>query len=91
MSDTITVTARIPARDNERLQALAQTTGRTKGSLVQRHTNRCPVVTPAGFRRGSRGVSEPGFPPETCGNECASEQVCLGGESPLREMSTPGS
>ena len=36
MSDTITVTARIPARDNERLQALAQTTGRTKGSLVSR-------------------------------------------------------
>lgn len=36
MSDTITVTATIPARDNERLQALAQTTGRTKGSLVSR-------------------------------------------------------
>jgi len=36
LSDTITVTARIPARDNERLQALAQTTGRTKGSLVSR-------------------------------------------------------
>ncbi len=36
MSDTITVTARIPARDNERLQALAQVTGRTKGSLVSR-------------------------------------------------------
>jgi len=36
MSDTITVTARIPARDNDRLQALAQTTGRTKGSLVSR-------------------------------------------------------
>jgi len=36
MSDTITVTARIPVRDNDRLQALAQTTGRTKGSLVSR-------------------------------------------------------
>jgi len=34
MSETATITARIPARDKERLEALAQATGRKKGFLI---------------------------------------------------------
>jgi len=34
MSATATITARIPAQDKERLEALAQATGRKKGFLV---------------------------------------------------------
>jgi len=36
MSGTVSVTARIPSQDKERLEALAQSTGRTKGYLISK-------------------------------------------------------
>jgi len=36
MSNTVSVTARIPTQDKDRLEALAQTTGRSKGFLISR-------------------------------------------------------
>jgi RHH-type transcriptional regulator, rel operon repressor / antitoxin RelB len=36
MNDTVSVTARIPVEDKERLDALAESTGRTKAFLVAR-------------------------------------------------------
>ena len=34
MNQTVTITARIPAKNKERLEALAQATGRKKGFLI---------------------------------------------------------
>ncbi|MGA2937087.1 MAG: ribbon-helix-helix domain-containing protein [Syntrophobacteraceae bacterium] len=34
MHETVTITARIPAKNKERLEALAQATGRKKGFLI---------------------------------------------------------
>jgi predicted DNA-binding protein len=34
MNETVTITARIPAKNKERLEALAQATGRKKGFLI---------------------------------------------------------
>ncbi len=34
MNETVTITARIPAKDKERLEVLARATGRTKGFLI---------------------------------------------------------
>ena len=36
MADTVSVTARIPSEDKERLEALATATGRTKGFLISK-------------------------------------------------------